>query len=207
MKRRVLVIECEGSDAVVGVAKALIDRELELVVCRDLNVMVSSADLAIFDADRGECDLRLALGLHGSIGGHPKLALLTSNYTGVNVARLARHCDIVLPKPLDVAALVGLVQWLLQRVDPVTQFLREHRLSPRESSLLKLSLSGWNNHQIAESFGCSRATISTYWNRVFRKTGVNGQREVLSLLFNRLHNNCGGLPQSSGATSVSAERL
>lgn len=202
MKKRVVVIRCDGSDAAVGVAEKQIGRELEFVVCRDLDVTESPVDLAILDADRGESELRLVLGRRALLGGHPKLALLTSNCTGSNVASLARRCDIVLPKPLDAAALVGLAQWLLHRVDPVTQFLREHRLSPRESLLLKLSLGGWNNHQIAESFGCSRATISTYWNRVFRKTGANGQREVLSLLFTRLHNSCGTLPHRSSAASV-----
>lgn len=173
-----------------GFVDTCVDRELELLFASDIagNELPSmSLDLAILDADEVETDLQADLSRLRGGGAFPKIALLTSNYSGVNVVRLAMRSDLVLPKPLDAATFAEVVGWLLHRVDPVTQFAREYRLSPREASLLRLSMRGRNNDEIAATFGCSRATISTYWNRVFRKTGVSGQREILALLFSPHH--------------------
>ena len=61
-------------------------------------------------------------------------------------------------------------------------FASTHRLSPRETQLLGLAVAGYNNDEAAELLGCSRATATTYWNRIFAKIGVRGQRDVLCAL-------------------------
>src|SRR5690606_10050720 len=57
-----------------------------------------------------------------------------------------------------------------------------YRLSARETQLLQLALAGRNNDEAADELGCARATIGTFWNRIFRKTGVSGQRDLMILL-------------------------
>ena len=57
-------------------------------------------------------------------------------------------------------------------------FSAKYRLSPREEALLLCAISGKNNDEAAVILGCSRATIATYWNRIFSKVGRRSQRDV-----------------------------
>jgi DNA-binding CsgD family transcriptional regulator len=55
-------------------------------------------------------------------------------------------------------------------------------LSPREIDVLGYAVEGAQDKHIAERHSCSRSTVSTYWRRIFIKTGVRPQREVLAHL-------------------------
>jgi len=57
-----------------------------------------------------------------------------------------------------------------------------HGLSGQESRLLLGAVQGTADKLIASDWGCSRATVSTYWKRIFAKTGMRPQREVLAHL-------------------------
>ena len=57
-----------------------------------------------------------------------------------------------------------------------------HGLSGQESRLLLSAVQGTADKRIASDWGCSRATVSTYWKRIFAKTGMRPQREVLAHL-------------------------
>jgi DNA-binding CsgD family transcriptional regulator len=57
-----------------------------------------------------------------------------------------------------------------------------HGLSGQESRLLLDAVQGTADKLIASDWGCSRATVSTYWKRIFAKTGMRPQREVLAHL-------------------------
>lgn len=57
-----------------------------------------------------------------------------------------------------------------------------HGLSGQESRLLLGAVQGVADKLIASEWGCSRATVSTYWKRIFVKTGMRPQREVLAHL-------------------------
>ncbi len=59
-------------------------------------------------------------------------------------------------------------------------FSSAHCLSPQERRLLDVSIRGFTNDEASTVLGCSRPTVSTYWNRIFKKVGVNGQREILA---------------------------
>lgn len=63
-----------------------------------------------------------------------------------------------------------------------SRFGKRHGLSQQETKLLLAALGGLNNDEVASELRCARATISTYWNRIFRKVGVSGQRDVLVAL-------------------------
>jgi DNA-binding CsgD family transcriptional regulator len=71
-----------------------------------------------------------------------------------------------------------------RQADDVGRFARFFKLSPRETTLLRHALAGMNNDEAAAALGCSRGTVSTFWNRVFRKTNVSGQRDVIILFLN-----------------------
>jgi len=59
-------------------------------------------------------------------------------------------------------------------------YSRTYRLSGRESHLLAGAVEGVHDKWIADEWGCSRATVATYWKRIFAKTGVRPQRNVLA---------------------------
>jgi DNA-binding NarL/FixJ family response regulator len=89
-----------------------------------------------------------------------------------------------LPKPYDAKSLLEYIT--IAGVRALTQKLSSFagccRLAPREKQLLLSAFQGLNNDEAASELGCSRATVSTYWNRIFRKVGVRSQRDVFVAL-------------------------
>lgn len=155
----------------------------------------SDPDMIIADADQPDADLNSWFGRLGGLGLQAHVVLLTATFTASNVARLATRCDLVLPKPMEASAIVDLVDWLASRGNRVSRSIQTYKLSPRESSLVRYSLQGLNNDEIAGLLGCTRATVSTYWSRVFRKTKCSGQRQVMALVSGR---HLGELPKQQG---------
>jgi DNA-binding NarL/FixJ family response regulator len=60
----------------------------------------------------------------------------------------------------------------------IAAFAADHKLSGCETTLLVGAARGLNNDEVAELLGCTRATVSTYWNRIFAKLGRRSQRDV-----------------------------
>lgn len=121
--------------------------------------------------------------------GWPKVLMVTGDLSPANLLMLARQGDLVLPKPLEPGVLLAAVQWLLGQEEFLTHFATFYRLSARETQLLQLALAGRNNDEAADELGCARATIGTFWNRIFRKTGVSGQRDLMILLLRHREGN------------------
>jgi DNA-binding CsgD family transcriptional regulator len=101
----------------------------------------------------------------------PPIVLVTADFSAERVLHLASKGDLVLPSPLKPGTLLKAFRLLNQERDAVARFADAYKLSPRERELVRHALSGLNNDEAAAAFGCSRATISTFWNRIFRKTG------------------------------------
>lgn len=96
-------------------------------------------------------------------------------------------CDATAPYELAPSELLRLATLLLKRNRPHTtiqenlaQYCAKHRLSPRERSVLEHAALGASNDEIAATLGCARPTISTYWNRIFDKTGKRTYRELIA---------------------------
>jgi DNA-binding CsgD family transcriptional regulator len=166
---------------------------------------LSACDLVVLDATRLEHyeaavlehpELREAL---------PLVLLVARNFTADTVLRLSAAGDLILPYPLDGATLLNAVERLLKERDHVLAFAQAYRLSPREVELLRLAVLGRNNDEAAAELGCSRATVATYWNRMFRKTGVSGQRDLIILLLRSKHRS-GSFLRSSEPVKPAASR-
>lgn len=190
VRRRILVVQ--GEDSTNTQAWQAASRDVEFVLtARDavaeIAIQPGVVDLAILDADPDDSDLEGWLNLLGETIQRPRILVLTSHFSGQNVVRFASKCGLVLPKPVDGETLAAAVDWLLRCEQPEVRFARQYKLSQREAALVRASLAGMNNDEAAASLGCSRATISTYWNRIFRKTGVSGQRDVIILLFRQAY--------------------
>lgn len=112
----------------------------------------------------------------------PKFVWVTRVFSAMSVLNLCHRDDLVLPSPLVPGAPFRAVRLLASRSDELTEFSRRHGLSPREAALLRFALAGLNNDEAAAELDCSRATVASFWNRIFKKTGVRGQRDVIILL-------------------------
>jgi DNA-binding NarL/FixJ family response regulator len=62
----------------------------------------------------------------------------------------------------------------------IATYSRCHRLSAQEQRLLLATVRGSSEKEVAYSLGCRRSTMSTYWQRIFQKTGFHSQIEVIS---------------------------
>jgi DNA-binding CsgD family transcriptional regulator len=65
-------------------------------------------------------------------------------------------------------------------VAAVDSFCVKYSLSAQEGRLLQVSIEGLTNDEASAVLRCGRPTISTYWNRIFKKVGLSGQREILA---------------------------
>jgi DNA-binding CsgD family transcriptional regulator len=72
----------------------------------------------------------------------------------------------------DLAAMVG-------------QFADEHGLSGGERETVRLAAEGLVSKEIAERRQQSVKTVDSYWARIYIKTGLGSQREILSALLRR----------------------
>jgi DNA-binding NarL/FixJ family response regulator len=144
-------------------------------------------DLAILDARWCE-SLAFCREPHDARSGRPfKVLCLSSEYDAARVVELSRVSDLVLPLPISGETLLRAIRQLLDRHDDVNRFATRYRLSPKEASLVRHALEGLNNDEAADALGCTRPTVSTYWNRIFRKTGVSGQRDLVILVMRGAH--------------------
>lgn len=151
------------------------------------NVNVALYDLLVVDAALAQGGAEELRGALQAAEPRPKVLLVARDFTAETVLQLSTLGDLSLPYPLESATLLNALEQLSSADDHVQNFARAYRLSPREVALLQLAVLGRNNDQAAAELGCSRATVATYWNRVFRKTGVSGQRDVIILLLRQKH--------------------
>lgn len=86
----------------------------------------------------------------------------------------------VLPKPMNAAALQQAVQWLIAMAEPVELLAARHRLTPRETEVLRLGVHGLGGKEIGDVLGCAANTVWVYWQRIEAKCGCDSQRAVLA---------------------------
>lgn len=60
------------------------------------------------------------------------------------------------------------------------EFSARHHLSPQEAVVLTMAISGRYGKEIAAILNCSPHTISTYWKRIYKRTGYSGQAAVIA---------------------------
>ncbi|MBI5507581.1 MAG: response regulator transcription factor [Deltaproteobacteria bacterium] len=117
----------------------------------------------------------------------PRPALVVvSGYIESDVAiDLMGKCDLTIPKPVSGRALRAVIARLTEpevSASLVAAFCTHHGVSPRESELLLLAAKGIDNDEAASLMKCQRGTVTTFWRRIFKKTGHHSQRDVLAAL-------------------------
>ncbi|HEY3496482.1 MAG TPA: LuxR C-terminal-related transcriptional regulator [Polyangiaceae bacterium] len=68
-------------------------------------------------------------------------------------------------------------------------YFERHRLSAQQRRVLRLYLDGARNKAIAQSIGCSAATVGEHWRRILIKTSAPDRKSVLTnvMAFLRAH--------------------
>lgn len=138
--------------------------------------------LVIVEADEHSAESMDAIEALPIGGRRPAVLLVTNDFRASSVVNLARVGDMVLPAPVAAETLLAAVTLLLARRDEIASFAKAYALSPRETALLQHTVLGLNNDEAAAALGCTRGTVATFWHRIFKKTGVSGQRDVMILL-------------------------
>lgn len=112
-----------------------------------------------------------------------RLLLVSRSCSAETAIRIAQGRGLCLPASVHCHQLAEAIIWLSQpSLDALSSFVRKYRLSPQETQLIRCAYDRLTTEQAAKVLGCRRATVSTYWNRIFRKTGVCSQRDVMVLL-------------------------
>jgi len=112
----------------------------------------------------------------------PAIVIVSNYYDDLRAQHLAGRCDAVLPKPTTAEVVCTVVEAMhsCAEVDAVGLFCRHFHISGRCEDIVRGVAGGRTNAQMATELGCSRGTISSYWKRVFDRTQLRSQPEVVA---------------------------
>lgn len=66
--------------------------------------------------------------------------------------------------------------------DVITEYFKDWSLTPSEKDVAMFAIKGMSNQEIAGLRASSEGTIKAHLNAVFRKAGVSGRNQLISLL-------------------------
>lgn len=142
--------------------------------------------VVIYAPESSASDLPVDLKL---LGHTARVLLVAQKCSAEHAFYLRRREGLFLPAPIELFQLIDALTWMNQPTfDSLTAFVRKYRLSPQETQLVRCAHERMTTEEAASVLGCRRATVSTYWNRIFRKTGVSSQRDVMVLLLHSILN-------------------
>lgn len=184
---RVLFVEDDDSLA-TKIARGLTRRGCTVTRAGTLR----AAELAISDEDPDVALLDLALpdGRGDTLipslrqkSNNPAIVILSGHVDAKTAVALAVDCDLVIPKPADLATLI-------EGLDSVTGdtrlrgvihgYCKHEYLSPREQEAVWTAVQGLNNVQAADEMGVTENTLRTHWTHIFQKSGLSSQRDVVA---------------------------
>lgn len=177
----------QDSDQTADWSRELIESGFEVTIAANpgevcLLLAENEFSIAILDEKVRDCGDERFINWSFFRHARPKFVWVTREFSAMSVLNSCERGDVVLPSPLVPGAPLRAVRLLASRSGETADFSTRYRLSPREAALLRLALAGLNNDEAAAELDCSRATIASFWNRIFKKTGARGQRDVIILL-------------------------
>jgi DNA-binding NarL/FixJ family response regulator len=158
----------------LGQARAYVERWTELW-----------ADFIILDLQLPDGDGASLLPTLDRLSPRPSVAVITAHLDFDRALDLHGRCELCAPKPdseaaiLDVAAKLRTLRGSTQDFGAaVEHFAALHKLSRREAALVIYAVTDPTTDAPA-ALQCSANTVKTYWTRIFDKTGLRSQREVV----------------------------
>lgn len=115
-----------------------------------------------------------------------QVALVSAYVTADHVIENHREVAAIVPKPMGPDSLVSLVK-ILTRTDTarlnIESFVAQFHLSRREAELVAIAVEGLDDKLAAVRMKVSHGSIRKFWDRIFKKTGLRSQRDVISGVF------------------------
>jgi DNA-binding NarL/FixJ family response regulator len=110
----------------------------------------------------------------------PTTAVVTAHLDAQVSLILARMGVFYFPKPFAAPDLQELMVLVERRRSGVAEtFAQTHGLSPRETEALRHSLERRSLRKAAAAMAISTNTLKEYWIRIFEKTGLRSQADVV----------------------------
>lgn len=140
-------------------------------------------DLALPDGD-GRAILHTLRSRHPLV----PIAVVSGHATAARAIELWSQTTIVVQKPLQHGELLSLVTLLGDRhrsalAGAVAAYSRAAHLGRREQQVLEAFLREGSSKDVAFALGLKEGTVSTYLQRIFRKTGHRSLKLLLLALF------------------------
>jgi DNA-binding CsgD family transcriptional regulator len=110
----------------------------------------------------------------------PVVAVVTGHLDAALSLKFARLGALYFPKPFEMDHATALLRLVETRRDGgLSLFVRRYGLSPREREAVKNALQRKSLRTAAAQMRISATTLREYWTRIFEKTGVRSQRDVI----------------------------
>jgi DNA-binding response OmpR family regulator len=108
------------------------------------------------------------------------VAVVSKQLDASSSLSLAEHGAIYFPKPFHGPHLAKLLAMLeRRRAGALLNYAMNRALSPRERDALRYSIERCSLRVAATRMGVSQNTLKKYWARIFEKTGLRSQRDVV----------------------------
>lgn len=117
---------------------------------------------------------------------HYPVLWIAQDYTPELAVNFALRGQVLLPINTAIHVLTRSLSLIISRRNGAEYLATNFHLSPQETRLLRCMMRGLSTEESAEALGCKPLTIPSYWNRIFRKSGVRTQRELLLLYIQAL---------------------
>jgi two-component system chemotaxis response regulator CheY len=117
-----------------------------------------------------------------SLSPRPNIIVLSGNIDSRRALDLSGRC-LYLPKPVGSKTLLEALQ---RRRDPISDFVAEHGLTPRERDAVVVAANGLFNEEAADALGVTKEGLRKRWRQICAKTGCTTQQRVLAKIIRDL---------------------
>jgi DNA-binding NarL/FixJ family response regulator len=116
----------------------------------------------------------------------PIVIVMSGMLTSERAVDVAGLCDATVPKPCSPRLIAQAIANAARPAsNAVAAYARAHGVSDKEAEVLMLAASGASTRDNAERLSVKPSSIHTYWRRIFWKTGIRSQSQVLAQVFMR----------------------
>lgn len=116
----------------------------------------------------------------------PQVAVVTAHLDYDRALDLFGRCALAIPKPESRESIVRVVAMLSEiragkrrHELAVARFAERHNLSEREAAVVNVLVANAQQPSTSDAMGLSRTTIKTYLARIYTKTGLRSQEDVV----------------------------
>lgn len=141
------------------------------------------ADVVVLDLNLPDGDGMTLVEPLSCCAPRPGVIVVSGFLNAQRLVELYRQRVLAIPKGPSREVLSEAIETALERPsypDIVRRLCGNHTLSPAEAEVVLAAVDGCSVDETADRLGCSRRTVETHWQRVFKKTGYRSKPDVLA---------------------------